>query len=479
MRREVRARFRSGKPAESGFSLIELLIATTIMMVVVLLFALLVDRAGRISKVENSVTGEQQSVRYSMYQVARELRMTAAGGAPASLTVGGVRQLGVSLVLGSTTYGNGAAFFVNNVNAASDTVRIGGTHHVRKGTDIIHIRGVITTAVDDLTGGNWTPGAPATLVINPCSKYKDPGAVAGAPCYPNAPNDMSVYSNPAALVGRLFIMGDALGNVGVGLITNPQPTTSVSGGLVTATLKIDTTSNAYMLSLNPAGAFPAGLTSPSRGGILDDRVYFIDDGPTAPAPACGTANAGASPGPCHPVLSVADWTTGDTPGAPFSTAAVTPIADDIEDLQAAYGFDFYNVVNNTGTFASPVPDGSISLLTQAKFNSIVSGATTDVDPSEDATTIAKDEWLGNVAGELGSAGTYSTFNQSADLSNLKQIEVAIVAKGQDPDPKYKGIGATGWKIMDSTARAVTLDNGFNYHRRVQTVRINLRNFQFQ
>ncbi len=141
--------------------------------------------------------------------------------------------------------------------------------------------------------------------------------------------------------------------------------------------------------------------------------------------------------------------------------------------------DFYNVVNNTGRSPSPIPDGSISLLTQATFNSIVSGATTDVDPAEDATTIAKDEWLGNVAGELGSAGTYSTFNQSADLSNLKQIEVAIVAKGQDPDPKYKGIGATGWKIMDSTGRAVTLDNGFNYHRRVQTVRINLRNFQFQ
>ncbi|MGH9442095.1 MAG: hypothetical protein ACRD16_07445, partial [Thermoanaerobaculia bacterium] len=83
------------------------MVSTTILVVIVLLFGVLADRAGQISKVENSVTGEQQSVRYSMFQVARELRMTAAGGAPASFSVGGVRQLGVSLVLGSTTYGNG------------------------------------------------------------------------------------------------------------------------------------------------------------------------------------------------------------------------------------------------------------------------------------------------------------------------------------------------------------------------------------
>ncbi|MGH9443314.1 MAG: hypothetical protein ACRD16_13690, partial [Thermoanaerobaculia bacterium] len=372
-------------------------------------------------------------------------------------------------------YGNGPTFFANNVNSATDTVMIGGTHHVKKGTDIVHIRGVITTAVYDLAGANWTPGAPATLVINPCSKYKDPAAQVGAPCYPYAANDMSAFSNPAALVGRLFILSDTYGNVGVGLIVAPAPTL-VAG---VATLKIDTTVNAYMLSLNSAGAFPSGLTSPSRGGILDDRVYFIDDGTTAPAAACGPGNATVSPGPCHPVFSVADWTTGDTTAAPFSTAAVTPITDDIEDLQAAYGVDFYNVVNNTGTFAAPVSDGSISLLTQATFNSIVSGATTDSDPAEDATTKAKDEWLGNVTGELGAAGTYSTFNETADLTNLKQIEIAIVAKGQEPDPKYKGIGKAGWKIMDSSAKSVTADNGFNYHRRVQTVRIDLRNFQSQ
>lgn len=473
MKRDARLRF--GGPGEAGFSILELLISTTILLVIVLLFGVLADRAGRISKVENTVTGEQQGVRYSMFQVARELRMTAAGGAPASLSVVSVRQLGISLDLGSTTYGNGATFFANNVNSVTDTVMIGGTHHVRKGTDIVHIRGVITTSVYDLSGANWTPGSPATLVINPCSKYKDPAALVGAPCYPYAANDMSAFSNPSALLGRLFILSDTYGNVGVGLITAPQPTMSAGA----ATVKIDTTSNAYMLSLNPGGAFPTGLTNSSRGGILDDRVYFIDDGTTAPAAACGPANAGVSPGPCHPVFSVADWTTGDTTAAPFSTAAVTPIADDVEDLQVAYGMDFYNVVNNTGTFASPVPDGSISLLTQATFNSIVSGATTDSDPSENAVTKAKDEWLGNVTGELGAAGTYSTFNETADLTNLKQIEIAIVAKGQEPDPKYKGIGATGWKIMDSTAKAVTADNTFNYHRRVQTVRIDLRNFQFQ
>jgi hypothetical protein len=146
------------------------------------------------------------------------------------------------------------------------------------------------------------------------------------------------------------------------------------------------------------------------------------------------------PGPCHPVLCYADWVTGDTTAAPFSTATVTPVADDVEDLQVAYGIDFYDTTAGTGTLASPAPtrtdstthlplsypsDGSISrtyLTGTGGFTTIVTaaqGATgPGLDPSEDASDVGKDEWVGNFAGEIASG----TFDQASDLSRLNAIE---------------------------------------------------------
>jgi hypothetical protein len=53
--------------------------------------------------------------------------------------------------------------------------------------------------------------------------------------------------------------------------------------------------------------------------------------------------------------------------------------------------------------------------------------------------------------------------------------VSLLAKAKDPDPTYKAPGAKGVKIMNSSATPVT----GNFRRRVQTLKINLRNYSFQ
>jgi hypothetical protein len=286
---------------------------------------------------------------------------------------------------------------------------------------------------------------------------------------------MTLLGDGAALVNRLWAMTDSAGNIGIGLIQSVSAPDA--SGAVTLTIS---TANAYAQSLNAGGAFPSGMASPSRGGVLDDRVYFIDNGPANAT--CNAAKANQSPGPCHPTLAVADL-----PGAgdPIANASVTGLVDDIEDLQVAYGIDFYDERSNTGTYIAPAPasppdapfpsDGSITILSQSTFNQIVAGTLPNVDPAEDASGPDLDEWIWNAAGEPAAG----TLDETTDLSRLRALMISVVAKSAEPDMKFTGQGSLGWPVMDSTAQSVSAQNGARYHRRVQTVRLNPRNFQFR
>jgi len=481
------------------------LIAISLTVISVLGMLTLFDHSSKLAKVESGVTGELQNLLYAAYYVTHDVRMAGAGGVPASTTVGGLRQVGVALNVGTSTLLNTSGYGVNNVNTTATNVTIGGCH-VRKGTDIIHIRGAIQSPWYDLSASQWLPPggsgslggcAPSAtqgcLQILPCSKYRDAAAV--APCAPYAANDMSLFAAASSYPdNRMFVMTDLLGAMGIGIVPAGGISASSGANGITATIRIDVSAGldgGYANSLNANGVFPTGLTSPSRGGFLDDRIYFVTDGTTAPAPACSTTNASILPGPCHPALEMADWRPDATP---WDTATVSLISEDIEDLQVAYGMDFYDL-NGTGswTLANPAPpekdpvtgadrsypsDGSISLADRAAFNSIVTaqqGSTAPhQDPSE-STAPDGDEWIWNVAGEP----VVGTFDATSDLSRLRSLQIWLLSKAREPDLRYNGPGAMSWPLMDSAAKTVSFDNSMPYHRRVQRVRVDLRNFQVQ
>ena len=65
---------------------------------------------------------------------------------------------------------------------------------------------------------------------------------------------------------------------------------------------------------------------------------------------------------------------------------------------------------------------------------------------------------------------------------LHAVMLSLLAKSHDPDPTYKGPAATGYQLMDvplSSGVPITAVTGGQYRRRVQTLRINLRNYAFQ
>ncbi len=417
-----------------GFSLVELLVSLFVMVIIVIGMAAVFDKSNQMTKAENAVSDAQESARSAAYQIVREIRMAAAGGLPANpdtaLNLATSRQLPVALSLETTTIPTALASStsVNNVNIGTVTTNAIGSagttpHHIRAGTDVIHIRGVITTPLYDLSGAPWTSST-GTLQIPQCSTNSDLAAASGSPCTPYVTNDLSLFSasnlaSTQASLPRMFYMTNVQGVVAVGVVTAITTTGTIGTSGSSASLTLDTSAAdyPYASSLNPGGAFLSSFATPIRGGFLDDRIYFIDDG--SAGGTCTTANQQTSPGPCHPVLSVADPPpSGTTPWTSGSTT-VTPITDDIEDLQVAYGMDFYDAIRNTGSFASPAPvytdptagpypyasDQSISITTNATFATIVtkSKSTTppNADPSEDTSGIDKDEWIWNVSGEPG------------------------------------------------------------------------------
>jgi Tfp pilus assembly protein PilV len=487
---------------ERGFSLVELLISLGITVVIVVAVAALFDRSNRMAKVETNVSDVQQSARYASYQVVRESRMAGAGGVPAS---DGGAQIGVTLSIGTSTYHHSGSglHLTNNVNASTDSVFIAGTHHIKVGTDVLHFRGIISNAISDL-GTSSFDSTSGTLVIHSCTKFPDSSTPTTSPCYPDGINDVSPYAAFSSSTPRLFEMSDVHGTVGIALLTAVTMGTDANG-LANATLTLNLTGNNYATSLNKLGTFNTYLTTPARGGILDDLLYFIDDG-TAAGKTCvmtGTSsNASTNPGPCHPQLAAAQWASSGsgctvTSDDPFACATVTPIADDIEDMQIAYGMDFYDTNTNSGTLASPAPtrtvsgqqlpyasDNSLSRtnLSSTSMSSIVTSArgssSPNADPSEDTSGFGFDEWVGNYANEI-KYNTANSLDFSSDLTQLRAIAISILAKGADPDPQYKGLGAKGWTVMDSGATLVSNQNGYAYHRRLVPVRVSLRNYQIQ
>jgi hypothetical protein len=184
-----------------------------------------------------------------------------------------------------------------------------------------------------------------------------------------------------------------------------------------------------------------------RAGVLDDVLFFIttDDLP------------GNDPNGLHPFLA-----QGIRRGNAFE---VTRLADDVEDMQVAYGID----TNGDGA------------VTRAGSCGVTAN---DPDPNY-STTAGCDEWFPNAVGEAAPTDDQfqlqQPFNPAHDgaathCPRLHAVMVSLLAKAKDSDPTYKGPAAQGYKTMNSTAAPVTPGN---FRRRIQTLKINLRNYAFQ
>ena len=443
-------RWRGSRGA--GVTLVETLLAVVLTSMLVLAALSLWDSAGRLNKSEIEVAGAQENVRFGLHQMARAVRMAGAGGLSVSQAVAlrpdpGLPGVGVS---GDGDY--------DNVSSASVTEISGRSVPVRSGTDVLEVRGVLFSP---LLGFDGTSGC------GPCNGRDElrvrPVTANGHVNDDSArrPRFAAIDSYTAGVSDRrpMFVLaaaGDDLSPVcsepGAGLPRKaPQPSYRV--GLLTAPVVLEGSGTFGTVDFSDALArelaTPAPPDSPPpaadpplaelrRAGILDDVLFFVDDSD-----------------PAHPTLS-----RGSRRGARFDVVA---LAEDVEDLQVAWGVD--------GLYASDsvAPDGSVGRL--------VAATAADPDPSVSAQPDG-DDWVPNAKGERPfSADDLQT---DARCPALSAIRIALVTRARDPDPTFRGRGAFGLHAFNSPPEtrdySRTFDTPPRFRRRIQTVTVGLRNF---
>jgi hypothetical protein len=437
----------------AGLTLVEVLFGILLGSMLFLAALAIWDSAARLDKNEIEVADAQGNLRFGLGQISRAVRAAGAGGLFVAQAVA-LRPdpdlPGVSAPP-DDDYDNVVGGFVTDLSGKSVPVR--------PGTDILEVRGVISSP---LLGFDGTSGCGPCNGANELTVHAvtSSGLVNDDPA--RRPRFAAIDSATVGASDRrpMFVLaagGDDVhpecsqGTSGVPLRA-PQPTYRV--GLLQSPTALAAGGTIGVVDFTDPGARelatedPRGRAAPApdpplgelrRAGILDDVVFFVDDSD-----------------PDHPTLARALRR-----GTRFD---VVPLAEDVEDLQVAYGVD--GLYRSDGV----LPDGGIGRL--------VPPTPEDADASA-SNRIDGDEWVPNVPGER--PFTADDLRTPAGCPLLSHVRVALVAKARDPDPTFRGRGASGFRVFDAAGEARdysrTNPRSPRYRRRVLAVTISLRNFE--
>jgi len=363
---------RAVRGREAGFTLAELTVSLAVTVLLALSILEVFDFNNRLSRVQTHITEMQQSLRSAQYELARQLRMAGRGGLPQSVAIAVRNNVGLAGSQGNILVG------------------VGGSPLVARGTDVIIMRGVVSTSVYQVNYSDSTvftaPDASGrgTLVLT------DPGPTGVHQDLTPYQNLLGSGSTPA--VHDALVMVSPTGDAQYAVVEiDPAASTVVinrdgAGNVLSgnATLSFLWTNgvhtDAYKTLYNSAGGFP--LTRAAAVGILEEYRFYIRDVPAA-AGAVGSAS--------NPTLSMARVFPGSEVAYRDDNDNLhVEIADDIVDLQAALGID----TNGDG---------------------VITGA---------PTPTATDEWLYNDPADGVLTGT------------LEYIRVSTLARTQRPDSGY-------------------------------------------
>ena len=445
------ARFR----AQRGLTLIEALLAILVGVIALLGLYQLVDASNKLTKQQTEVADVQQSARIGVSELSRIIRQARVGG---------------------LYFGNAVLPIANNIGGGTFYQDLSGAHHfIRKGTDVIEVRGVLLGDKYILDEGNVTCSTPQCNVAGALITVTIPARTSLG--YVNFP----VGGTPS-LAGKtrpfyFVVQNGENQQVIIGGLTYLVPV--YTAGLVTptgswftqtaSTFSFNMAQDAGSQRLNATTTLPSSLAKSVAGGPVDVIRFFVDEGPS---------NATGSSADTHPSLAQAtlDPSTG--------LLDIQSLIEEVEDFQIAYGVD--------GIDGTPADAG-------------VSPAAVDL------TGVNRDEWVGNVATEVETtlpvvvpdACHGGGVNAFIDLSvpslqppsgtcppppqtctppatctavpALRSVWISLVVKSTDPDLVFDGPGARGIKILDSTAVSFSAATGRPYRRRPLSLAVSLRN----
>ncbi len=439
---------------EGGFTLIEMMIVVFLLAIAMLGLLAVFDASARINKSEQDVADAQGSVRYGIYQMTRTIRAAGAGGLYVSQSILNGKDTGLAGVTGAASY--------DNVTSASLKNLADVPVPVRDGTDMVEVRGVINSPLLGFDQGHGCVAGVGSARI-PCTgnPLVWTAAITGTLALTHVNDDaannraqfsaIDLYTQSATTTDPFLLVvsfNDEL-HAPCGIMQNSYNVALLDDKTklgVNATfgtgVKFGSALAQELNSEVPATGSqpPVALNNVRRAGILDDIIYFIDN-----------------TDPVHPALAQATRR-----GDHFD---IVRLADDVEDMQVAYGVD----ANDNGSIdRTGAPN-----------------TTTDTD--ENFSTVANnDEWRPNVLTETPNVATdfFVPGTPESHCPRLQGLMISLVAKSKDPDPTYRAEGSRGMVVMNTPVTAgipdvalyPTLSSEPHFRRRVQTIKINLRNF---
>lgn len=467
---------KSRAAAPLGFTLVEMIVVVFLLALAMLGILSVFDASARINKSESDIADAQGAVRYGIYSMTRAIRMAGAGGLYVTQAVLNGRD---PQLPGITVVNSALANSYDNVEAGTKVASLNGDVLVRPGTDMIEIRGVINSPLlgFDLATG-CDPCNPTTDPTGGCSACDGASSklnVAPTTNTPHVNNDatnrpqfsqIDAYTGgvkPAAPMLVIVAFNDDIhAGCSVGQIPL-YPQTPYNVGALRAATTLSASNTFGTVDFTDTNAIELNSELPSQtgtaaiaeknvrhAGILDDLIFFIDN-----------------TNPSHPALA-----EGTRRGNAFD---VVTLADDVEDMQIAYGVD---------------TDGNNAI------NRLLATAPGTVDADSNVSSQpAGDEWVPNVPGADNPITNDATPFRATDFFDLPNhcprlhaVMISLVAKSHDPDPTYKAPSARGLLTMNSpvTIAPPHPDTAqypgigvTTFRRRLQTLKINLRNYAYE
>lgn len=237
--------------SKSGFTLVEVMVATAIFAIFMVGMLNLLDTSSKITQVETSLADTQENVRFAAYHIMRTARMIGGATLPIAATIAGTEQWG-------------AAELTSN---ASGTVQIPGYGgvEVMPGSDVLTLRGFFEIS---------------PFFTNPTTVKVDNNTISIAEFVADEAfnpdedriNDITSFT-PSALEGRgIVFMGE--GSFCVGRVDSGAGV--ADGGTVDARLIINHMEDeAGWETLNTQWSYPP-MFQVYRVGVLESYTYFVD-----------------------------------------------------------------------------------------------------------------------------------------------------------------------------------------------------------
>lgn len=312
------------------------MVVTLFILVLVLVGVLeLFDLSSKVSRVQVDSADMQQTVRSAQYDMVRMLRMAGRGMVPAQSPQPAAPPW-------TWSHPNGIAVAVQNNVPASTYVDDPATNNpILEGTDVLTIRGVLTTPVYMADPASW-----AVIGTDPTAGG---GTFTVSNLTPegNLPQDLRALADaiqggrPEALV---MVSPDDDGVRHIARLDPAGSVVTIVGGQitqVTVSFRLGPQSEDYARSyweLSGSQWNPGLTKGMAYVGIIEEYRYYVADEREIPADATSPPKPRLMRARVYPGTAL-PW--GPGPGAAINNLAnwAVPMADNVTDLQVALGID--------------------------------------------------------------------------------------------------------------------------------------------